>query len=301
MKYKDWLDIWYEMTLPALKARTSVRYLSCINNQIIPRLGDCELADLTAPVLQKFVAEIAAIYAGTTVKGAISLVRRSLQSAEELGFVEKQYSDKMRFKVRRTREIECLTLPAQKKLENFVNSQRNPKLYGIVLCLYTGLRVGELLALEWSDIDFRKQVLSVKKSCHDSYSGGGYMKFIEPPKTRSSQREIPLPRQIMPTLRELRKNSRTSFVVEGKNGKVVSMRSYENTFSIVLKKLGLPHMGMHSLRHTFATRALECGMDVKTLSEILGHRNASITLNCYVHSLPEHKCAMMNKLGKYLQ
>ena len=81
----------------------------------------------------------------------------------------------------------------------------------------------------------------------------------------------------------------------------ISVRSYQRTFELLQKKLHIPHRGFHVLRHTFATRALECGMDVKTLSEILGHKNPTVTLNRYVHSLMDHKRMMMNRLGKFLQ
>ena len=97
----------------------------------------------------------------------------------------------------------------------------------------------------------------------------------------------------------MKKKSKSEFVIAD-GEKSVFMRSYQRTFELLLKKLNLPHKGFHSLRHTFATRALECGMDVKTLSEILGHKNAAITLNRYAHSLWEHKFEMMNKLGKLL-
>ena len=85
------------------------------------------------------------------------------------------------------------------------------------------------------------------------------------------------------------------------SGKPVSVRSYQRSFESLLKRLNIPHKGFHSLRHTFATRALECGMDVKTLSEILGHKNPAVMLNRYAHSLMEHKADMMNRLGKLLQ
>ena len=202
--------------------------------------------------------------------------------------------------MRYMREIKCLTTAEQKRLEDYVCSSEVPKLYGIMVCLYTGLRVGELLALKWSDIDFKSSMLSVKNTCHDVYTAEGYKKMLDTPKTFTSKREIPLPRCIVTRLYKMRKESKSEYVISGKDGKDVSKRSYQSTFNIVLKRLGLPHVGMHALRHTFATRALECGMDVKTLSEILGHKNASITLNCYVHSLPEHKRAMMNKIGKML-
>lgn len=98
-------------------------------------------------------------------------------------------------------------------------------------------------------------------------------------------------------LKEIKKNSKCGFVIaDGENP--VFVRSYQMTFELLLIKIGLQHKGFHSLQHTFATRALECGMDVKSLSEILGHKNATITLNRYAHSLWEHKADMMNKLSK---
>ena len=169
------------------------------------------------------------------------------------------------------------------------------KLYGILLCLYSGLRIGELIALQWSDIDFSKGILTVSKSCYDGKDG----LIIDEPKTASSCRTIPLPKQLFPILRGIRKKSDSLFVVSN-HGKPVSVRSYQRSFELLLKKLKIAHRGFHSLRHTFATRALECGMDVKTLSEILGHKNPTVTLNRYAHSLIEHKTLMMNRLGNLL-
>lgn len=124
--------------------------------------------------------------------------------------------------------------------------------------------------------------------------------IIDEPKTATSRRVIPLPKQLLPILKGIKKKSHSPFVVSA-NGKPVSVRSYQRSFELLLKKLKIPHRGFHSLRHTFATRALECGMDVKTLSEILGHKNPTVTLNRYAHSLMEHKADMMNRLGKLLQ
>lgn len=101
----------------------------------------------------------------------------------------------------------------------------------------------------------------------------------------------------IPTLREIKRKNGSRYVV-GEGDKIISVRSYQRTYELILKKHGLPHRGFHALRHTFATRALECGMDVKTLSEILGHKNPTVTLKRYAHSLMEHKKDMMNRLGK---
>lgn len=103
----------------------------------------------------------------------------------------------------------------------------------------------------------------------------------------------------MPYLRQIKRRAKSEFVIAD-GDKPVFVRSYQRTFELLLKKLKIKRKGFHALRHTFATRALECGMDVKTLSEILGHKNATVTLNRYVHSMLEHKTQMMNRLGKLL-
>lgn len=212
-----------------------------------------------------------------------------------LGCTDKQLGDKIKRPKVRERKIECFSIREQRKIENAVLTGRKHKYFGVLLCLYTGLRIGEVVALKWNDIDLKKGMLSVNKTCYDTPEG----LVFDDPKTVHSRRIIPLPRQIMPILREKRKTSKSDFVVSEK-GKPVSVRSFQRSFELLLKRHRIEHRGFHSLRHTFATRALESGMDVKTLSEILGHKNPSITLSRYAHSFMEHKSAMMNRLGKLL-
>lgn len=110
---------------------------------------------------------------------------------------------------------------------------------------------------------------------------------------------LAIPKQLLPLLREMKKKSKSNLVISG--DKPLFVRSYQRSFELLLNKLGIPRHGFHTLRHTFATRAIECGVDVKTLSETLGHKNASITLNRYVHSFMDHKHSMMDKVGKFLR
>ena len=215
--------------------------------------------------------------------------------AHLLGLTKEYTADKLKRPKLKEKPVECFTLAEQKKIEQAVLTGKKDKLYGILLCLYSGLRIGELIALQWNDIDFVKGILTVSKSCHDGKDG----LVIDEPKTITSRRIIPLPKQLIPILKNIKKKSNSPFVVSS-NGKSVSVRSYQRSFELLLKKLNITHKGFHSLRHTFATRALECGMDVKTLSEILGHKNPTVTLNRYAHSLMEHKADMMNRLGKLL-
>ena len=104
---------------------------------------------------------------------------------------------------------------------------------------------------------------------------------------------------MIPILKDMKKRSNSTLVIVDK-GKIPSVRAYQRSFELMLKKNGIPKRGFHSLRHTFATRAIECGMDVKSLSEILGHKNSNVTLNRYVHSMMEYKISMMDKLGRTL-
>ncbi len=197
------------------------------------------------------------------------------------------------------KQVDCFTVGEQKKIEQYALHSPKDKLFGVVLCLYTGLRIGELLALMWKDIDFGKGLLFVSKTCHDGNDGCNHIRIIDSPKTVHSRRVIPLPKQILPLLKNLKKRANCDYIIAD-GDKPVFVRSYQRTFELLLKKLGIAHKGFHSLRHTFATRALECGMDVKTLSELLGHKNTTVTLNRYAHSLLEHKTDMMNRLGKLL-
>ncbi len=300
MKYGLWIDRWLYYIKPTLKSGTTKQYRFYSERLLKPVLGEYEINDLSATVLQNFVTTLTECYSPTTIKGIVSIVKRSLEYAEEMEVTDKNLAEKIKYKCSRKTSIKCLTTKQQKKLESYVYSVRTPKLFGFIICLYTGIRVGELLALTWNDIDLKSGILYIRKTCNDDYGVGGYKKEIDSPKTASSKREIPLSKQLVSVLKEQKKQSKSEYVISGANGKIISKRSYQNTFGVVLKRLKIPHMGLHALRHTFATRALECGMDVKTLSEILGHTNAAMTLNVYAHSLPQHKRNMMNKVCKKL-
>lgn len=302
MQYKEWLNEWLELYIKAsAKDRTYRKYRQQSEKYLLPALGEYEVSQLTAVELQKFSMLLSERgLAPNSVNFIVAVLRASLRKGVAVGIIDRQYSD---FIVRpkiRMNKITCFSKTEQKKIENYILESRQPFLFGILLSLYSGLRIGELLALTWEDVDLQKGTVLVTKSCHDSWVGNRYVKVFDTTKTQSSERVIPLPRQIVGYMKFIRRQTGARFVVVGKSEYGAEIRSYQRTFDIVLRKLHIEHRGFHALRHTFATRSLEVGMDVKTLSEILGHQDPSITLRRYAHSLIEHKAEMMNKVGRLL-
>lgn len=302
MKYNQWLKQWLEFYIkPSAKERTYNKYARIAHNHISPVLGDRDMEELTALELQKFSVDlINKGMAPNTVNGIISILKCSLLRAESLGIVDKQYVDAIYRPKTKEKDVESLSREEQRKIEQYIFDTKDDCRFGMVLGMYTGLRVGELLALKWDDIDFAKGIMTVNKSCHDSWKDGEFVKVIDTPKTDSSIRKIPIPKQLISKLKELKKKAKGEYVVIGKTQYGAQVRSYQRSFENLLDLLGIPHKGIHCLRHTFATRALEVGMDVKTLSEILGHKSPMVTLKRYTHSMIEHKAEMMNRVGKIL-
>ncbi len=309
MKYSEWLSDWFEnYVCPSSKNKTIQCYKSLIQNHIIPLLGDYDIDELNPLALQKAITSLSSAgnarhdggLSSSSINLIITILQSSLRTAFSLGYSNKYLGDKIKRPKIKEKLVDSFTLSEQKKIEKEVINHKNPKMIGILLCLYTGLRIGELLALEWSDINFKKQEISVTKSCFDSIDGQhGLVRITETPKTESSLRTIPFPKQLVPILREAKAKNESIYVV-GNANKPISVRSYQRTFDLLLKRLNIPHKGFHALRHTFATRASENGMDAKALSEILGHKNPTITLKRYTHSFMSHKKQMINRLGKLL-
>lgn len=307
MKYQEWLREWLEHYMKStVKSKTYQRYSEIAEQHLIPKLGDIEINELTPMTVQKYITELLQCgnlktgegLSASSVNAIIAVIQKSLKTAHLLCMTERYEMDKIQRPKLREKQIQCFSSAEQKRIELAVINDRRNKMKGILICLYTGLRIGELLALEWGDIDLVKGEMTVSKTCHDGKNENGrYIRYTDTPKTVSSVRVIPLSKTVLQILKEIKKNRISRFVISSGNT-VPSVRSYQRSFELLLVKLNLPHRGFHSLRHTFATRALECGMDVRTLSEILGHKNPTVTLNRYAHSMMEHKREMMDLVGK---
>lgn len=309
MKYKDWMKEWLENYVkPSLKQRTYTRYAEIVWGHIIPALGEYDIEEITALKLQRYTKELLQKgnkrtrkgLSANSVNGIITVVQTSLKTAFKLGIVKEYAGDRIRRPKVQEKQVTCFTKQEQRAIEQEIFRRNKPKLYGIIISLYTGIRLGELLALTWSDIDVTRGAMTINKTCYEGRDKTGkYVRITESPKTNSSIREVPVPKQLLMLMKDWKKESYSKYVVSNGEGGV-SLRGYQRIFERLLNKIKIPHQGFHALRHTFATRALECGMDVKILSEILGHKNTNITLNRYVHSLTEHKREMMNRVGRLI-
>ncbi len=302
MNYQTWLDEWLiSYVKPSVKIRTYENY-RILTKHVKSSLGGYSLTEITPIILQRFVSELIVKGLSTSsVNSIITITQTSLTLANDIGLITENPTTKIKRPKIKEKEIICFNVDEQKKIEQFVLSGKKQKLFGIILCLYIGIRIGELLALEWEDVDFEKRTISVNKSCHDGKDKNGkFGRIVDTPKTKASKRVIPVPKQIIPLIKAHKRKSKSKYVITDDYNNPPYVRSYQRAFELLLKRLKIEHKGFHALRHTFATRAIECGMDVKTLSEILGHKNPTVTLNRYVHALLEHKAEMMNKLGKIL-
>lgn len=198
------------------------------------------------------------------------------------------------------KEIQILTKEHQLLLEQRLSHCKAEEDIGILLCLYTGLRIGELCGLKWGQIDLENNIISIEKTLIRVKNDSKDIKnktivILDDPKSISSIRNIPIPNFLISKLKKLRKDNLCFFLTGTE--KFIEPRSYTNHYKSIMKSIHIDEYNFHALRHTFATRCIESGCDPKTLSEILGHSNVKITLDRYVHPSFDNKIRLMNNLS----
>lgn len=305
MTYKQWLSEWLEVYVKVLKQRTYERYKDICNLHVISGLGDYELDELTPLILQRHVNEIKAHgnkktggeLSANSVNCIITVIQSSLKRANELGIAKTYQAGIIQRPTVEESEVRCFTVKEQKVIEKAVLEASNRKMLGVIIALYTGIRLGEILALDFSSVDMQKRTIIIKETCYECKDKDGRFAKINDVTKSHRTRVIPFPKQLLSIFKELKAHSKSGYVIENAKGEQMSVRSYQRSFEILIDKLHISKQSFHALRHTFATRALESGMDVKTLSEILGHKSPTVTLNRYAHSMIEHKKTAMDKFG----
>lgn len=198
----------------------------------------------------------------------------------------------------KNKPVSVFTRAEQARLFTCLHDHMDPFKLAILLCLHTGLRLGELCTLQWTDIDFEHKILSVNRTVQRLYIEGQQTKTVlmeTEPKSEYSRREIPLSAMILDLMKPFQGNGKYVFGKE----KPVEPRTMQNHFKKLLQESQVQDKNFHTLRHTFATNCIEGGMDVKSLSEILGHSDVQITLNRYVHPSMEVKRGHLESLSLF--
>ena len=264
-----------------------------LNKHILPYFAGIKFDKLTADNINTFITDKIKEKLSEKYVSDIVIIIKSIAN-----FAQRRYGLLNRIesvtlpKSKSCRERRLLTVSERNTLKHGILADPTVSNIGILLASVTGIRIGELCALKWSDIDLEKSILTVKQTVQRICNNGkGTRLVISSPKSASSRREIPLPDFIVPILKNI-KSSDSAYILSG-NNKIVEPRTMQYRFKGLLKKLNIPYVNFHSLRHSFATSCVELGVDVKTLSEILGHSSVQLTLNRYVHSSIERKKSCM--------
>lgn len=293
MKLKDIVMQYLENIKYSIKQKTYLFYLQMNDIYIVGFNKEISLNNLN-----EFIASIKEKYSYSTTKLIKSLINRSLNFAFENGLIEEKIIITLHLKNQQIRKVQALEKQEQARLEKFILENEKRYHYGILLSLYTGLRLGEVLALKWQNIDIKNKLIYIDKSVGSISQNHKTLTIESSPKTQSSIREIPISKKLLDLMKVLRQHCSTDYVIVSHNGKQITTRAYQKSFDNLLKKLHIKHYGFHSLRHTFATRLLENGVDIKTISELLGHSSPTITLNRYVHTNLQNKRKAMEILTK---
>lgn len=291
--FKDWAGYWLDtITRPHVKPETFAGYQRNLDKHIYPYLGEMYLKDITSWQIQEIINELQDILAPNTLRGVCRMLKSILTSACEEGLIYRNPYRNIRLPKAKKRPPRVLTQIEQNKLEKEIICSNQPE---YLLGLYMGLRVGELCALRWKDVDFENNILHIRHSVQriPNENGSGSTKLIiGVPKSESSIREIPLPdflSKILLNKKREENGTPNDFLFKGKKTEFTDPRTMQLKLDRICDKIKLQDVHMHTLRHTFATRCLEKGIGYEVLCEFLGHSSPQITVCHYAHCTPETK------------
>lgn len=287
---------WLKYKKNTVKKSTYYNYSYSVEKYLYPKFADQDITQIKD--YNDFIEKLTDTLAPKTVRDIITKLK------EIINFYEEEHNTKLNIKKMslpkmNKKEIQILSNKEKQKLEKYCIQQNDLKSLGILICLNTGLRVGEVCALRWENVDFETRRIHVEKTIERIYSKeeNKTIVIIDTPKSITSVRTIPINSKLYNILKQIRgKSKKTDFVLTGSSEHYVEPRNYQYHFKEILKRSKVKKYKFHTLRHTFATNCIEAGMDIKSLSEILGHADVSITLNIYVHSSDKAKRKYLEKI-----
>lgn len=309
--YKDWIYSWLIEKKDYIKESTYANYSNNIFNHIIPNLGDYTLSELNHKIIQDFLLELSKNgkkngsggLSEKTIKDITIIIKGSIKKGineDKIKHIELTFNYP---KENKDKSIYILTKHEQNKLTDYVLNNLTSRNIGILLSLYSGIRIGELCALQWKDIDFKNNKLIISKTVQRIYIKDKDKNIskviITSPKTKNANREIPINKDFIEILKKIKSDNEYYILSNGE--KYIEPRTYRKYFNKILKENKIKHFNFHSLRHTFATNCITLGCDYKTVSELLGHANVNITLNLYVHPRYSQKKKCIDLVSKIFQ
>lgn len=295
--FADVMKMWLESRRTRIKESSYASYRNKLEKHILTYFGALKYSRLDLSRIDSFILD--KLTEGLSEKYVSDMVIM-LKSAAKWAEINYNYTNQIRNAESpkpQTKEVAVFSQGEQKQLLTVIQQTKDLTACGVFLTMFTGLRIGELCALQWKDIDFSGKVLHIRKTVQRMPVFGAGRKTevkITAPKSDASARDIPLPDFLLKNL-SVHKGNPDDYVVSGSK-KIVEPRTFTNRYKALLQKANIPSRKFHCLRHSFATNALQQSFDVKTLSEILGHTDANITMRVYIHSSMERKYACMNRL-----
>jgi hypothetical protein len=286
-----------------VKQSTYAAYVLILENHILPSFGECRA--LSEQLVQDFVLK--KLNSGLSIKTVKDLLI-VLKMVMKFG-VKNKWTDYCEWDIKyptteNHKDIEVLTVEHHKKILDFIQQNFTFRNLGIYISLTTGLRIGEICGLKWEDIDIASGTISVKRTIERIYIAEGNHKctklIINTPKTKNALRDIPITKELLTMIKPLKRVMNDNFYVLTNDEKPTEPRTYRNYYHRLMKRLNIPRLKYHGLRHSFATRCIESNCDYKTVSVLLGHSNISTTLNLYVHPNMEQKKRCIAKMLKSL-
>lgn len=297
VRFRRLTDNWLLYKKHKIKESTYLNYNYIINTYLNKKFGKKRLSYFLDYDMNEFIDSLEKTLSNKTVRDIVLVLKSILKYAErkyntnfKLDLITMPTSEKNELQVFNEKEI--------KKLEKVCIKSEDIRNIGILIAIYTGMRIGEICALKWEYIDLNKKLINVKQTLQRVYVEKKKTKvIITPPKTKTSERKIPIPQMLYDELKKQSVNySKQAYVITGLEDKYIEPRSFQYVYKKALETCEVKYRNFHCLRHTFATRCIRVGMDIKSLSEVLEHADVNITLNRYVHSSYDSKKKFMEKL-----
>lgn len=303
--FQSLAEEWFCHMKPLVKESTYRKYCNLWQSYIRPQLGHMQIPDISQSILEEYCTALLTSggskgegLSAKTVSDTMSLIRCVLQFCISKKIVVS--CDTRMITVKQcTKKMRVLTVKEQQILCNHIYSDLSPQNVGVLFCLFTGIRVGEICALKWEDISFSENTVHIHQTMQRIQIDETENKtkiIITTPKSTCSIRTIPLPDELISVLKTVR-GSASGYFLTGSDKRWIEPRTMQYHFKSLLKRCKIEDANYHALRHTFATRCVELGFDVKSLSEILGHASVNITMNRYVHPSMNLKRKNMERLS----